>query len=256
MPNQTIVNPYGAVNYDRYRYQGPNGPGAIMWSPELQAEIDAVENRRQTETSRRVANQRRMENIFKAASIAIPTVGMGLSAAGAGAAAAPSSFGIGAANTGTWTSTLPALGATAPKVGATSGVMGRLGKLFSSAGFETVANTGLSLLGMRQQNKASDQARQDTLAYQTKQIELEQQRLAQELQNATLDREDARALNAAIQELEKKKFALAQESAQFDRENALFNRGIIEREQGVKDRYRSTIQEPAAARLRSILGLG
>ena len=222
-----------------------------MLTPELETRLKGTDAAIDAETAAKVKNQRRLEGIFKAAALAIPTAGIGLSADGAGAAP---SFGIGAANTGSWT--MPAantaasvMGATAPKVGATSGVMNRLGNIFSSAGFETAANTGLALLGMRQSNKANDQARQDALAYQTKQIELEQQRLAQELQNATLDREDARALNAAIQELEKKKFALAQESAQFER-------GIVEKEQGYKDRYRSTIQEPAAARLRSILGLG
>lgn len=237
----------GQIAWDEYR---STPGGAIMMTPELEAKLQGTDAAINAETAAKVRNQRRWENIFKAAGIAIPTAGIGLSMAGAGAAggamaSAPSAAG----------SASSSIGATAPKVAATSGVMSRLGNIFSSAGFETAANTGLSLLGMRRSNKANDQARQDTLAYQTKQIELEQQRLAQELQNATLDREDARALNAAIQELEKKKFALQQESAQFDRENALFNRGIIEKEQGVKDRYRSSIQEPAAARMRSILGL-
>ena len=237
----------GQIDFDAYRSQ-PGG--AIMMTPEFEGRLSSANAAIDAETQRKLDSQRRMEKIFRSVSMAIPAAGAGMAAAGAGAPA----FGIGAANTGAWTA--PTVGSAATATSGAGGLMGRLGKIFSSTGFETAANAGLSLLGLRSQNKASDQARKDALANQTKMIELEQQRLAQELQNANLDREDARALNAAIQELEGKKFALAQESAQFDRENALFNRGVVEREQGAKDRYRSTISEPAAARMRSILGLG
>lgn len=142
-------------------------------------------------------------------------------------------------------------GATAPTAtaaGATRGVLGRLGSILSSPGAEIAANTGLSLYGQRSQNKANQQARSDMLAAQAKALELEERRLATEAQNANLDREDARALNAAIQDLEKKKFALQQEQAQFER-------GLLEEDRNVRTAYRTNYQEPAARRLSSILGL-
>ena len=254
MPTTSYKVRPGQFDFEQYR---ATPGGAILLTPELETRLKAANDGIEAETAAKIRSQRRMENIFKAVSLGI-VGGAGVAGAmGAGgaasSAAAPSwsmpgvsapSFGAPAASTAS-----SALGATAPKVAATSGIMSRLGNIFSSAGFETAANTGLALLGMRQQNKAGDQARADALANQAKMIELEQQRLAQELQNATLDREDARALNAAIQELEKKKFALQQESMQFER-------GIIEKNQGVKDRYNANISEPAAARMRSILGLG
>lgn len=141
-----------------------------------------------------------------------------------------------------------ASGAGATAAGATAGALGRMSSILNSRGFEGLTNAGLSLFGMNRTNKANDQARRDTLAAQAKALELEERRLAQEAQNANLDREDARALNAAIQELEGKKFALQQEQAQFER-------GEYERERGVKDEYRNTFQLPAARRMASILGL-
>jgi hypothetical protein len=179
-----------------------------------------------------MASHNRLVNIGRLASI-VPL----------GVAAAPA-FGVGAGATAGATAGVPSAATT----GATTGTMARLGSIMSSRGLETGINSALSLFGMRAQNKANTQARKDALAMQAKEIELAQQQLATEAQNANLDREDARALNAAIQELEKKKFALAQEQAQFER-------GILESDQAAKTNYRTTMQEPAMRRMSSILGL-
>lgn len=182
--------------------------------------------------------------------VAAPVAGI----AAAPALAAMFGLGGGASAAGAATS-----GATAPAVaGATTaakaGMAARLGSIFSNPGFEVGANSALTLFGQHQQNKANTQARADALATQAKQIELEQQRLAQEAQNANLDREDARALNAAIQDLEKKKFAIAQEQAEFDRSNVLFERGKYDQEQSRLAPYRQ-ISEQALRRLSSMWGL-
>lgn len=169
---------------------------------------------------------------------AFATGGAALAAGGlGGAGAATSAIGPGAT--------------TAAK----AGLAARLGSIFSNPGFEVGTNAALALFGQHQQNKANTQARKDALATQAKQIELEQQRLAQEAQNANLDREDARALNAAIQDLEKKKFAIAQEQAEFERSNVLYDRGKYEQEQARLAPYRQ-ISEQALRRLSSMWGLG
>lgn len=163
------------------------------------------------------------------------------------AAAAPAVFGAaGAAGSGTGAAVAgPATaGATAGPVAATTS---RLASIFGSPLLQTGINGALALFGQKAQGKANDQARADTLAYQTKQIEIEQQRLAQEAQNANLDREDAKALNAAIQELEKKKYALTLEQAQFDRSK-------YETEQAQLEPYRK-ISAAAQQRLASMWGL-
>lgn len=144
--------------------------------------------------------------------------------------------------------TAPAATAATATAGRMGGWIGRLGSILSSPGAEMATNAGLALYGQRSQSKANQQARQDMLAAQAKALELEERRLAQEAQNANLDREDARALNAAIQALESKKFALQQEQAQFER-------GMVEEDRAVRNSYRTNYQEPAARRLSSILGL-
>lgn len=162
------------------------------------------------------------------------------------AAAVPALIGGGAAAGG---ATSAGAGAGTGSAGAaTAGTLSRLGSIFSSPGLQVGANVGLSLLGLHSQNKANAQARRDALDAQTKEIELAQAQLAEQARNADLDRADAKALNDKIQELEGKKFALQQEQAQFER-------GILEQDQAAKTNYRTTIQEPAAARLRAILGL-
>lgn len=146
---------------------------------------------------------------------------------------------------------IPSVGAAAAKAaGATApaATAGRLSSILGSRALETGINAGLSLFGMRSQNKGNEQARKDTLMANAKALELEERRLADAARNADLDREDARALNAAMQALEQKKFMLQQEQLNFER-------GIYEEDRGIRNAYRTSIQEPAARRMASILGL-
>jgi hypothetical protein len=57
------------------------------------------------------------------------------------------------------------------------------------------------------------------LAGQREAIALERQRLEMELSNANLDREDARALNAAINELKKRELDAMEEERAYTRAN-------------------------------------
>lgn len=184
------------------------------------------------------------DKIAMGATMAGLTAGFG-SILGAGAPAVSHGY----SSPGIFSNLFGAGSATAPVATAatTGGTVARLGSILGSRGFETAGNLGLGIAGMVSQNRANAQARRDTLAAQTKAIEVEQQRLALEARNADLDRADAQKLNDAIQALEQKKFALQQEQAQFER-------GVMEEDLGAKRDYRNTIQMPAARRMASILG--
>ena len=109
-------------------------------------------------------------------------------------------------------------GATAPAAtAATAASPGILSKIFTSPLAGTLVNAGTSLLGQRSQNKAADQARADTLKAQAEALALQRQQLELEARNADLDREDARALNAAINELKKRELDAAEEVRAFER---------------------------------------
>lgn len=111
---------------------------------------------------------------------------------------------------------------SAPGVMATAkiGLGARLGSIFNSSGMNLGVNSGLALLGMRSQNKAADQARADALAGQREALAVERQRLEMEARNADLDREDAKALNAAINELKKRELDAAEEERSYTRTRA------------------------------------
>lgn len=154
--------------------------------------------------------------------------------------------------------TAPTFGAqaasVAPKVlsvgsGATKiGKMATLGKLFNSSGTELGVNAGLSLLGMRSQNKAADQARADTLAANREALALQRQQLEMEMTNANLDREDARAAQAALNELRKRELDAAEEER-------AFNRSITEQDRAYQAPFREA-SVGALRKLQSMWGLG
>lgn len=116
-------------------------------------------------------------------------------------------------------------GTTAPPLVAKAGLGARLGSMFNSNGMNLGVNAGLSLLGHRSENRAADQARRDTLAANAEAIKVQREQLELEARNSTLDREDARALNAAINALRKQEFDALQEQRAFDR-------GVSERAEG------------------------
>ncbi len=107
--------------------------------------------------------------------------------------------------------------ATTATAAPAAGKFATLGKLFSSPGMELGVNTGLSLLGMRSQNRAADQARNDTLTQYREGLALERQRLEAETRNADLDRADAKALNDAINELKRRELDAAEEERSYRR---------------------------------------
>lgn len=136
----------------------------------------------------------------------------------------------------------------AATAGAGAGKLATLGKLFSSPGLELGVNAGLTLLGNRSANKAADQARADQMAQYRESIALQRQQLEMEARNADLDREDARALNAAINELKKRELDAAEEER-------AFNRSLIEQRETRMAPYRRS-SEAALQRLNQMWGLG
>lgn len=132
-----------------------------------------------------------------------------------GAAAIPFAMAGGSALSGLYSGVPTTAAAT---TGATSaGKLATLGKLFSSPGLNLGVNTGLTLMGMRSQNKAADQARTDQLAQYREGLALERQRLEMEARNADLDRADAKALNDAINELKRRELDAAEEDRSYRR---------------------------------------
>lgn len=239
------------------------GPGASMGAYLVDSPYGAAAGAAEDDRLRRTAESRaafdRLHNIFKIAGIGIPAVAGGAALLGAGSGGAASTMPVG--YTPGWEGNSQLLfggagGTAAPGVGATKALStsARLGKIFANPGFEVGTNAALALYGQRSQNKANDRARADALANQAKLIEMEEARLKAEAANANLDREDARALNAAIQDLEKKKFALAQEAAQFERGEAEFRRGEYSAEQARLEPYRQ-ISAAAAQRLARMVGV-
>lgn len=112
--------------------------------------------------------------------------------------------------------TAPVVNSAAPPV-ARVGLGSRLGAMFNSAGMKLGVNSALSLVGMRSQNKANDQARADTLAANREALALQRQQIEAELRNADLDRADAKAANDAMNELKRRELAAADEERQFQR---------------------------------------
>ncbi len=230
-----------------------SGRSVAPWSWD---DVARDEDRRLTENLASRSSHNRLVNIGRIASIA-PLGAMfapgGLAPFGGGAGTAASGAG--------WT--MP--GVTAPMFGAAAssavpaavgggvtagraGTMATLGRIFSSPGMELGVNAGLNLLGTRSANKAAEQARQDQLTQYREALALQRQQLETEARNADLDREDARALNAAINELKKRELDAAEEER-------AFSRGLIEARETRLAPYRG-VSESALRRLSSMWGLG
>lgn len=217
------------VNFDPYRYQGPEGPGAIMWSPDLQEKVAANDAARRTAANSHYDDST-LKNIHKAIGIGVP----------AAAGLVPTLSGLfsggGAAAVGGATQ------AAAPA--ATGGKLATLGKLFTGRGLELGVNSALTLFGMKSGQKAADQARRDQLLATQQALALERQRLEIESQNANLDREDARALNAAINELKKRELDAAEEARAWER-------NTYEQQDARREPYRQASQQA----LNKLLGM-
>lgn len=128
--------------FDFNAYRSTPG-GAITLTPELEAKLSAADAGIEAETARKIQNQRRMENIFRTVSMAIPAAGMGIASAAASSAA-------------------PAV------VAAKTGGGMTFGNLFKLAEVGVPAITGL--FGQRSQNRALDRQQQMEQANYAQQI--------------------------------------------------------------------------------------
>ncbi len=181
----------------------------------------------------------------------------GLGALWSGAAPAASQFGT-AAGTGfggaPFIGGAAGMGATAPVLGATSGLNTAMG-IANSPGVNLGVNALLGWFGKKSADKATDQARQDQLAANREALAIQRQALELQARNADLDRADAKALNDAINELKKRELDAAEEERQYQREQTDYLKQ--------KDMARETALAPyrhnsaaAANKLASLWGLG
>ncbi len=271
---------YNAADYNFNNYRDYLIPGTNTLSPAGFAERDRLTAAREAATAKEQAKGRRLVNLGKLATIAIPTAGMALSAAGAGAGAsglssiwAPPAASAGSAagysSPGIYEGVF---GATAaPGAGATSaalpgvaksGLWGGVQKFFGGKGGDLAVNSALSLYGMNRQKSASDQARADVLNAQREQLELEKAKLAEATRNADLDREDARKLNEAMNALKQRELDLTDEENKFNRDITSRNTAINESTAAMASRREANrapflqLSKDAAAKLASIWGLG
>lgn len=127
-----------------------------------------------------------------------------------------------------------------------AGATSALGRLFSSPGLNLGVNAGLTVAGMIGGNRAAGQARRDQMAQYREGLALQRQQLEAEARNADLDREDARALNAAVNELRRRELDAAEEQRAFDR-------GLLEQREARLAPYRRA-SEQALARLNAMWG--
>jgi len=165
----------------------------------------------------------------------------------AGGGAAAPSFGIGAANTGTWTTALPATvaGSTLPAAGAAAKFS--IGRLLSNPLTSLAVNSATSLLGARAQNKANQYAVDRQAEGLAQQLAIEEKRIADEAAERAAQRiEDQRRWEA--QEAHNAKVLAASE------DERLFARRMLEEREGRRAAYESQYRQPALRSVRSILG--
>lgn len=144
--------------------------------------------------------------------------------------------------------------ASSATAAAKTGIGGRLASIFTNPATSALVNAGTSYLANRSQNKANDQARRDTLAANAEALALQRQQLEMEMTNANLDREDARAAQAAMNELRKRELDAAEEVRAFDREQAQYVRAKDEASEARRAPYREAGTK-ALARLNAIWGI-
>lgn len=243
--------------------------GAPVSPEEWQQDIDQMAAH-YDRTNRSMQSHRRLVNIGRIASVAPFAAAFApggafssiLSGAPAGAASAPASSGTSFLSTATAPTFgvpgsfgIPASGAATSAAGTAATVapkvvanVSRLGSIFNSPGMELGVNTGLSLFGMRAQNKANAQARADALAAQNRAIDLELQQIKEARENRDLDRTEAR-------ELADREYALTQRQVQLQEEAAQYMRDRDTRDDARLAPYRA-VSEQAMRRLASIWGLG
>lgn len=210
--------------YSRWQVPGSDPANTARWAgltPEQRALEQSYADHQTAVVEDRLRRSRRFGNIAKMGVLGTVAAGAGAGALGAmftGGGAAGAAQGAGWSMPGVTAPVFGVAGATAPAAtAATAASPGILSKMFTSPLVGTLVNAGTSLLGQRSQNKAADQARADTLKAQAEALALQRQQLELEARNADLDREDARALNAAINELKKRELDAAEEVRAFER---------------------------------------
>lgn len=184
----------------------------------------------------------------------LPAAGGASAGAGAGASAGAGagysspgiysgvSFGVPTAGgAGTAATVAPQVARMAPSTAS------RLGSVFNSSGMNLGVNAGLSIFGMRSQNRANEQARLDALRMQQQSIDLQLRQIEEMRRNSELDREEARRLNDRSHALELQRYEL-------DREARAFERQIHEQREALLAPYRQ-ISTQAMNRLSALWGL-
>lgn len=154
---------------------------------------------------------------------------------------------------------MPAGAATSPAAAsvtaaAKTGLGARLASIFSNPVTGVAINAATAYGANRSQNTATEQARRDTLAANAEALAQERQRLEMEMTNANLDRDDARAAQAALNELKKRELDASEEVRAFDREQAMYVRSKDEASEARRAPYREAGTK-ALARLNAIWGL-
>lgn len=245
---------YAARIGDQYERQfgRPASADNPDYAQYVQTALPAMINSDRADLERSQARWGIADKLAMGAAVAIPTLGLSSILGGGASAAAPVSHSY--SSPGVFSGLFGGGGTAAPAAATATQGISRLGSILTSPALQTGVNAGLGIAGMVTQSRANAQARSDALAAQTRQIELEQARLAEQARNADLDRADAKALNDRIQALEEKKFQLAQEQAQYDRTVSEETRANTAQDRAYLNDYRARIQGPAAQRMASILG--
>lgn len=227
-------------------------------TPEGQARHAAANNRYAQHLARVEANRRsfgRKLNLFRAIGIGVPLAAAAAPLAsivggGGGSTAAASSAGWSMPGVTAPTFAAPSIAAPAAATvaRATPSALARLGSIFNSGGMELGVNAGLSLFGLRSQNKANNQARADAIRTQQQQIDLQLREIAERQRNADLDRDEAKRLNDQAHALQVRQLALSEgEAAERRSREARDDERLAP--------YRR-ISESAARQLASIWGVG
>lgn len=195
--------------------------------------------------------------LFGGGALASMWTGAGAAGAGGASAAGLGPQAVGAAYPGAGLFGAPAAAAAPAAVAgpgsaavapAAASMGSRIGAMFNSPAMNLGVNAGLSLFGMRSQNKAAAQARLDMLQAQQQAIDLQLKQIEIAQRNADLDRAEARELADRAHKLEVQRFEL-------DREARAFERQIYEQREARLAPFRQRGQQ-ALDRLSAMWSLG
>lgn len=144
--------------------------------------------------------------------------------------------------------------ATAGGAGST-GVMGKLGKLFGSNLAGKIVEGGIGVYGNKQAQKANAAITAEQLKYNREALALQQAQLDEEIRSGNLDRADALAAQEAMNELKRRELAAVEEERAFNRQQAEYARAKDEAREA-RLAPRRAMSDAAAARIMAMFGGG